>query len=348
MSDYNTKYDDNKKDDKLYERVSTSGKENELKKTELFFTQEITLKEKTESGTGIEFNVIDEVVLRLREKSRIKLSCWLLRPKDSSHLSWISNAIHITRRTKTNNVYSDEEITLVADEARKLASFIDKHFGYDKQIIDSYLSSKEFNKSNLTYSKDEILEILSNQINEQEDVINILNLKRKKTAILKLEEIINGNYNHETDITSFLSKNPWLFGSEYIIISNLTKINSENILDLAPKTLDSFIDIVEVKLPNVKLLNLDMSHNNYYPTSHLSRAIAQVINYIKELETQVEEKYLNDSIEIIRPNATILIGSEEALNNNELKALRLINSSLHNIRIITYQQLLENAKNSIK
>lgn len=347
MSEYNPGYDDNKKDDKLYERVTKKEDGSLLKKSEYLFSQEDFLVEKSSSGRKVKYEIKDEIILRLKEKSRIKLSCWLLKPKDDLAFK-LGQAVHITRRTKSDNVYSDQEITLWRDEAKILNDYLTKVLGIDNTIINQFVNSDKFDKTKINYSKEEVIEIINRNIQDQESILHMISLDKKKKALVEFEEIINGNYTHETDITDFLSKNPWLFGSEYIIISGLSKINSANILDLAPKTLDSFIDIVEVKLPTVKMFHFDSSHNNYYQSHHVTKAIAQVTNYINELETNTDSEYIDNTMQIIRPFATILIGSDKELNEGESAALRLINASYHNIRIITYQQLLANAKNSLK
>lgn len=104
-----------------------------------------------------------------------------------------------------------------------------------------------------------------------------------------------------------------------------------------------------MKLPNVELFHFDTSHKNYYPSSHLSKAIAQTQNYIFELEKKtVDIKYLdNNNCVIAKPRGIVLIGSNKELNGEEIKYLRILNSSLHEINIITYQQLLTRAKNII-
>lgn len=124
-------------------------------------------------------------------------------------------------------------------------------------------------------------------------------------------------------------------------------INSKNILDGIPKNLENFIDVIEVKLSEVQLFHYDKGHNNYYPSSELTKAIAQTQNYIFELEKMtINEKFqLDNDCKIIKPRVIILIGTKGDLCEEEQQYLRILNSSFHNIVIITYQQLLEKAKN---
>ena len=67
----------------------------------------------------------------------------------------------------------------------------------------------------------------------------------------------------------FLKRNLWLFGNEYTTFVEEEKINAKNILDGIPKTFENFIDVIEVKLPEVELFRYDQNHNNYYSSSDL-------------------------------------------------------------------------------
>ena len=60
----------------------------------------------------------------------------------------------------------------------------------------------------------------------------------------------------------------------------------------------------------------------------------------------INAKYqLENKCNIIKPRGIILIGSKNELNSEERRYLRILNSSYHNLQIMTYQQLLQMAKN---
>ena len=62
-----------------------------------------------------------------------------------------------------------------------------------------------------------------------------------------------------------------------------------------------------------------------------------------------DEKYQNENAcKVVRPKGIILFGSQESLNEEERQYLRILNSSYHNLQIITYQQLLEKANNTLR
>ncbi len=169
-------------------------------------------------------------------------------------------------------------------------------------------------------------------------------------AIERLEEIVAGDYKNEAEIQRFLKDNIWMFGNSYVSIVDNGKIDDRNILDLVPQDLESYIDIIEVKLPSERLFNFDGSHSNYYAKSGLTKAIAQTQNYIFELEkkTAYHQFQSSNNCKVVRPRGMVLYGSESPLTAEEQQYLRILNSSYHNLQVITYQQLLEKAKNTLQ
>ena len=118
-----------------------------------------------------------------------------------------------------------------------------------------------------------------------------------------MEKIVSGNHGNEVSIQKFLKNNLWLFGSEYCTFVKEENINSQNILDGIPQNLESFIDVIEVKMPEIELFHLDHNHHNYYSSSNLTKAIAQTQNYIFELEKMTTNKEFQkqNNCKIIKP-----------------------------------------------
>ncbi len=199
-------------------------------------------------------------------------------------------------------------------------------------------------------SDHEFIELIKANIRSTDDFYKLLSIQKMELSAERLEQIIAGDYKNEVDIQCFLKDNIWMFGNSYVCIVENGKINAQNILDMVPQNFESYIDIIEVKLPKEKLFNFDENHQNHYATSHLTKAIAQTQNYIFELEKKtVDEEYQNENnCKVIRPKGIILFGSQEPLTTEERQYLRILNSSYHNLQIITYQQLLEKAKNTLR
>ncbi len=342
-------YDDNKKVDSIYFGNRNMGYGNYYRKCEVIFEpKETFLSEKNSESKNepTDFKINDIIILHESPGGQQKIHCWLIESNDNKAMQ----AIHISRRTK-KGVYGSQEVTLLPSEALKLKKFLDTII-HNNSISDYRFNVDidSLNEDNVTLiSNDEFLKIIQKNISSTDDFYNLLSLQKMRIAVKELENIINGNYKNEVEIQKFLKKNIWMFGNNYSQIVEDGKINAKNIMDIVPENIESFIDIIEVKLPNEELFRLDQSHNNYYASSKLTKAIAQTQNYIFELEQKsVDFEYQNkNNCKIIKPRGIVLIGSKEQLNENEQRYLRVMNSSYHNIQVMTYQQLLQQANNSL-
>jgi hypothetical protein len=343
-----TTYDDNKIEDCFYLGEVKSNKYwKKYRKAEILFNaDEMPLEKVREIDDIVKANIIEDVLLYKTESGQQKIQCWIEEYKEGMS---ITNGLRISRRTK-NGVYSGQEVCLNLSSTIKLKKFLDRIFTVDfssknKQRIDldQFLAMSSDFKT-VKISLENFNDIMAYNIENLYNYENLVEILKRKHAILRLEEIVadETSYKNESDINVFLKKNIWLFNNEYVFFSKDNMINTQNILDLMPVTYDGYIDIIELKLPTVKIFNYDKSHNNYYPASKLTKAIAQCMNYIIEME-----KLLLENNRFLKPKATIIIGSEEELTTEEKNFLRLLNSSYHNINICTYQQLIEKAKNSL-
>lgn len=144
------------------------------------------------------------------------------------------------------------------------------------------------------------------------------------------------------------------------------------------------IELVELKRPDQYLFEFGDGRGKFYPTKDLAIAIAQLERYITAVYKDNDDEYLidnkrirafiNDKIgdemyfESIRPKGLIIIGSwqklckpyndltenqrnkisEEHYNNDSLQAYKELKNSLKNISIITYSELLENARTRLQ
>lgn len=110
---------------------------------------------------------------------------------------------------------------------------------------------------------------------------------------------------------------------------------------LIPSSITGFRDIIELKIPSMKVLNYDQGHGHYYLSSDASRAIGQVSRYL-DVFSEDAVKGLRDNPEIVsyHPRAIIVMGRSKDWSDEESKSLHGINTRLNNISIITYGHLL--------
>lgn len=151
----------------------------------------------------------------------------------------------------------------------------------------------------------------------------------------------------------FLSKNRWIFGSNYIGMVRERRINISSTLDHPLITEDGHLEIVEIKSPEYPFWRLkkDGTYFRYrekylVPNPELSCAIVQGINYVLEAESEMKNKSWADShdgIYPIKPKCLVVHGRSLKWGEEETVAFRLFNDSLHGVNVITYDHLLSRA-----
>ncbi len=128
------------------------------------------------------------------------------------------------------------------------------------------------------------------------------------------------------------------------------------------------VDVIEIKTHLKKALTKDPSHDNYAFSSETSKAIIQTINYMDALiQEKIKKKTMKADIKgkilegnIYRPEGLIIISSYDNLvsstkqTDSEFEKVKRdftkLRNGLNNIRIITFDELLnmaENYKNNI-
>ncbi len=116
-----------------------------------------------------------------------------------------------------------------------------------------------------------------------------------------------------------------------------------------------YIDIYEIKKPNTELMKLDSSRNNYYWGQELSKAIAQVENYIHQAQRHADtlatdiRKAKGIDVNIVRPRGYIIAGLRSQLTSSKMKDdFRILCESLKNVDVILYDDLLVSLETFVK
>ena len=349
---FDPKYDDNKKPNIMYFSKATSKDDgSSYRKVELLIDEDVSYLSEKNKETGskpVDFSIKDNVTLFQSSGGQQKIQCWLTETTSGKYIQ----AVHISRRTG-KGVYGSQEVTLPFEAIFVLREFLNNLTlvgTRDRTQIPITVKSTSGETRQQIVSEREFVELIKANIKSTDDFYKLLSIQKMELSVERLERIIAGEYKNEVEIQHFLKENIWMFGNDYVYIVENGKVNPQNILDMAPQDFESYIDIIEVKLPTEKLFNFDESHNNFFTTSHLTKAIAQTQNYIFELEKKtVDKEYQNEnSCKVVRPKGIILFGSQEPLEDGERQYLRILNSSYHNLKIITFQQLLEKAKNTLR
>lgn len=166
------------------------------------------------------------------------------------------------------------------------------------------------------------------------------------------ERLETGGFSETSGDTSWqkwIYTNNWLFGINYKKPIEKTKINITGIMpDYLFPTLDGFVDVLEIKLPDDEVIVKDQSHSGSWKwTSETNTAIGQVVNYLGEIdrlrleiERNVKIRYGYD-VSLLKPRAYILIGDSSDWGIEKKEGLRKMNHALHGIEVLTYKDLLD-------
>jgi hypothetical protein len=116
-----------------------------------------------------------------------------------------------------------------------------------------------------------------------------------------------------------------------------------------------YLDIYEIKKPGTRLLSLDRGRNNYYWDTEISKAIAQVENYIHQAQRHADS-LRNDirqnkgvEVNIVRPRGYIVAGLRSQLTSAKMgDDFRILAESLKNIDVLLYDDLLASLEAFVK
>lgn len=139
---------------------------------------------------------------------------------------------------------------------------------------------------------------------------------------------------------NWIENNLWIFGIDYIRKHEERKIALFSEGDLLMETVDGFLDLIELKRPKHELLRFDNSHNCHYPHPDLSIVIGQSLFYLQKLSEYklvIQNEY---KVRILMPRIKIIVGRNNGFSDEQKDCIRMLNSNLNSIQIITYDDLV--------
>ena len=172
---------------------------------------------------------------------------------------------------------------------------------------------------------------------------------KKKESIEEFENRLSENL-AESFWQEWFENNKWILGSDFAKIVDERRLDVENIADYIMQAYDGFVDIVEIKKPNnMQFWASKKDHDNYVPSSDLVRAITQCLNYIKVTEQKSDSVSFTKRVgcKVIKPRCILVFGRSNNWDNEQMEAFRILNAAYNQISILTYDHLLERAKNML-
>lgn len=247
------------------------------------------------------------------------------------------------------------ELTLDNEEFCRLISYLESNYGPLKLGEGKYLEIQQSSALSILKQiqslkipdEKQALDLIESGLLTDNIQLAITTIKRRK-AITEFEQNLLLN-NPESFWQKWFSKNKWILGSEYIEILDERMIDTSNIADYLMKAFDGFLDVVEIKKPNGMNFWLSTKdHDNYVPSADLVKAITQCQNYLYEIERESNSsKFLEKTkgTKIIKPRCLLVFGRSNNWDKDQCEAYRILNASLNQITILTYDHLIDRAKN---
>lgn len=233
----------------------------------------------------------------------------------------------------------DPASVIITDENK--VAYIKKilEAGYDQDVWNNLVESNPPLVTKLSYAR-------------------IQDEKRKVVAELD-SRLKTGGFSETSGDDSWqkwIYKNNWLFGVNYKKPIEKVKINIKGIMpDYLFPTLDGFVDILEIKLPDNEVIVEDVSHPGSWKwTTEMNTAIGQVVNYLGEIDRlrlEIESNIktqCGSEISLLKPRAFVLIGNSTSWLSDRKEGLRKMNHALHGIEVLTYKDLLDRGNQELK
>lgn len=249
------------------------------------------------------------------------------------------------------------ELTLKDNELRALLEFVSMNYEPFRSGIRKFIPLDEsFSDENVGHLKavfqnpnrTELLEfLLANDILPS-DVMEGLEVSRRREAVARFEEMLERDL-VESEWQNWFKENDWCLGSDFVRILDSRAIDVSNVADYLVQAYDGFLDIIEIKRPGstLKFWAASLDHANYVPSSELIKAVTQSTTYIFEVEREVNsQKFLErvGGVQAVKPRCTLVFGRSNDWNASQMRSFRILNSSFHNLTIMTYDHVLERAK----
>ena len=169
-----------------------------------------------------------------------------------------------------------------------------------------------------------------------------IRIKGLQSAVENLRHNLDSGIDDEATYQQWCQQHSWSFGNSYFPPDQIRQITRSDKIDLLlPTVVGGFRDIVELKRPGMEVLRKDVSHENYYFASEVSKAIGQCHRYL-DLLHQAADNGLLDHPEVVayHPRATIIIGRSNDWDADKLRSLHGLNRRLNSISVMTFDHLL--------
>lgn len=200
-------------------------------------------------------------------------------------------------------------------------------------------TEKIYDVINLLHSE-AICIITDRQADMQIDIFRIISessIRLSSSLINEYKELIY-TLNDEEKYQKFFSSNPVFLHPLGRNVYDKQQLGSELITDFVIQTLDSDYYLVEIEKPQDKIFT---KSNDF--TANFTHALGQVIDFLDWIESNIA--YAGKKLpNISSPKGLLIIGTNKDLTPLRKRKLKRFSEALHNINILTYEDILDNAR----
>ena len=249
------------------------------------------------------------------------------------------------------------ELTLNHEEFQSLIEFLQQSYEPFRQGVKAFIPlERPFDAENakqiralfsLPNKRDLVSFILDNDVIPDELAAGLRQAHRAR-AVLEFEQMLGQNF-LEGKWQQWFQSNSWVLGSQFVRILDERQIDTQHISDFLMEAYDGFLDVVEIKRPEggVNFWSAAMDHENYVPSTDLTKAITQASRYIYEVEREANSvKFLErvGGVKTVKPRCILVFGRSNDWNEKQAEAYRILNASFHNLTVLTYDHVLARAR----
>ena len=167
-----------------------------------------------------------------------------------------------------------------------------------------------------------------------------LRTAHRSNALAALRTLIEEDA-EEKKFQRLLDANWWMLGGQYVERIPSREWTLEETLDMLLRSADSYFDIIELKRSNPGLFKRD--HDKWIVSAEVNDAVNQAAHYISEIEANRSELLRRRHVDLYKLKAKVILGyidDNEDEQEEKRQALRMYNSHLHRIQVITYDELV--------
>lgn len=184
-------------------------------------------------------------------------------------------------------------------------------------------------------------------------VAQAIEVRRLELVVAELERLVLSAGTNEMEFQNLLDDNWWVLGAQFVQRFSRRTFLVLDQYDLLLVRPDGAIHVVELKRADVK--GVVKPHRNHFRVGDsVHEAIGQAQNYLRWIDEN-RDMLLNEfGVECRRAHATVVIGHpdhngvDEVSSQQYREAIRINNSHLSRIEVLTYEDVLMIARRSLE